>query len=84
MEYVSSVARYFGQDGTLAHRSDGISTVSRGGKGGEEERLPMIRFLLDEKVSSGIEERSVCKFQFIAFFFGFPYNLFVLNYLCKI
>lgn len=44
----------------------------------------MIRFLLDEKVSSGIEERSVCKFQFIAFFFGFPYILFVLNYLCKI
>lgn len=82
MEYVSSVARYFGQDGTLAHRSDGISTVSRGGKGGEGERLPMIRFLLDEKVSSGIEERSVCKFQFIAFFFR--YILFVLNYLCKI
>lgn len=31
----------------------------------------MIRFLLDEKVSSGIEERSVCKFQFIAFLFWF-------------
>lgn len=62
--------------------TDLISTVSRGGKGGEGERLPMIRFLLDEKVSSGIEERSVCKFQFIAFFFR--YILFVLNYLCKI
>lgn len=69
MEYVSSVARYFGQDGTLAHRSDGISTVSRGGKG---ERLPMIRFLLDEKwlMVARREERSVCiNFNLSRFFF---------------